>query len=333
MERVAELRHANRAQLGERRALVVGCGALGSATAMHLVRAGVGHVRVVDRDVVEQRNLVDQVLFTERDAALARPKAEAAARALRAFNSESSIEGVVADFSYLNARELARDADVVVDGVDNLETKLLLNDLAVATGTPYVYGGCAGSEGAVLAVLPGRSQCLRCLWPTPRQSSVLACEEAGALPGVIAATAALQFTEACKILLGLERELFGAFVRVDIWTGTVRRVALPEFLDGGRLCPACELRDLPYLDGRRGTNATELCGDDTVLISVRGGRRLDTRRLIERQRDNPSLRVTSECVRFSVEGCQLLVFTNGNTLIHGTTAARARAVHARYVAG
>jgi molybdopterin/thiamine biosynthesis adenylyltransferase len=332
MERVAQLRHTNRARLAERRAVVVGCGALGSAAAMHLVRAGVGHVRVVDRDVVEPRNLIDQALFSEADAELARPKAEAAAGALRAFNSESAIEGVIADFSHTNARELALDADVVIDGVDNLETKLLLNDMAVATGTPYVYAGCAGSEGAVLAVIPGRSPCLRCLWPAPRPNAALSCERAGVLPGVVAATAALQFTEACKILLGLERELFRALVRIDVWTGVTRRVRLPKYR-GGRPCPVCQQGNLPYLAGRRGTSVSELCGDDTVLISMRGNHRPDMEQLAERRRRNPSLRVTPECVRFEVEGCQVLVFATGNTLIHGASALRARALHTRYVTG
>lgn len=333
VERVAQLRGAALPPLTRARAVVVGCGALGSAVATHLVRLGVGHVRVIDRDVVEPRNLVDQVLYGEEDARQRRPKAEAAARALAGVNAASRVEGVVADYAAGNALRLSADADVIVDGADNLETKLLANDVAIAAGTPLVYGGCAGAEGAVLTVRPGHSHCLRCLWPEPAPlSAALSCERMGVLPGAVAATAALQFTEASKILLGLEDDLHPGLVRLDIWSGSLRRVPLPPY-PGARPCPACGDRDLAYLDGREGTTASELCGDDTVLLSTPSGR-VDLGRLARSRRGDPTLAVRGECLRFEVDGCRLLVFDSGRALIHGAGGAdRARALYARYVAG
>ncbi|HEU5269782.1 MAG TPA: ThiF family adenylyltransferase, partial [Jatrophihabitans sp.] len=191
IERVSALATADYPALAGRRVVVVGCGALGSAVAMHLVRAGVGAVRVVDRDVVELRNLAVQALYTEQDAELGRPKAEAAQAHLRALNSGCAVDGVVADFAPENARQLVAGADLIVDGVDSLETKLLLNDVAVADEIPLVYAGCAGTEGSVLAILPGRTHCLRCLWPAPGAAAArLNCQTRGLLPATAASIAA-----------------------------------------------------------------------------------------------------------------------------------------------
>jgi molybdopterin/thiamine biosynthesis adenylyltransferase len=330
--RVASLEGASLSSLRERRALVVGCGALGSAVAAHLVRAGIGHIRIVDRDVVESRNLVDQGLFDESDAELRRPKAEAAARALASIDADTEVEGVVADYAAGNARALAKDADVLIDGADNLETKLLLNDVAIDGDTPLVYAGCAGSEGTIMAVLPRRSHCLQCLWPARgrRLEAGLSCERMGVLPGAIAATAALQFTEAMKILLGLERDLAAGLVRIDVWGPSLRRPPMPPYRGRATSCPACEDGDLAYLEGCRGTHATELCGDDTVLLTAPG--QVDLDRVARARGGDPSLRVHPECVRFEAEGCRLLVFPSGRTLIHGAGGSgRARALHARYV--
>jgi adenylyltransferase/sulfurtransferase len=334
IERVAALRPADYSQLAGRRVVVVGCGALGSAVAGQLVRCGVGTVRVIDRDVVELRNLAHQSLYTEADAAGARPKAEAAADRLRALNAECRVEGVVADLAPGNARQLCAGADLIVDGADNLETKFLLNDLAVATDTALVYGGCAGTEGSVLAIRPGRTHCLRCLWPAPTEAAArLTCETRGVLPGAVATVAALQSTEALKILLDLDPSTLCGLVRVDIWDGVLRRVPTPAFQAEGRGCPACGLRDFSYLRGEHSTGARELCGDDTVLLSSPAAE-LDLDRLRHRHRDNASLRARPDCVQVEVDGCRILAFASGRTLIHGAGGLnRAKALYARHVLG
>jgi len=327
VSRVAELGAARYRDLADRSAVVVGCGALGSSVAAHLVRAGVGAVRVVDRDVVDEGNLPHQMLYTDDDARRHVLKADAARERLRAMNQDCVVEAVVADYAPGNALRLASGADVLIDGADNLETKLLLNDVAVATSTPMVHAGCAGTEGAVLAIVPGRTHCLRCLWPDATRSS-LSCETRGVLPGAVAAVAALQATEAMKVLLGLD-ELCG-LVRLDVWTALTRRVPLPAY--SPQRCPACGRRDLKYLRGEARTSARLLCGGDTVLLSDPAGSDLD--RLARRHRDNPSLRSGPECVQLEVDGCRVVVFASGRTLVHGAGGERrARAVHARHVTG
>lgn len=330
VERVPEL--ARRASLAQRSVLVVGCGALGSAVAAHLVRSGVGTVRLVDRDVVEERNLPVQLLYTERDAALGVFKAEAAAAHLREANGDCTVEGVVADYAPGNALRLAAGSDLLVDGADNVETKLLLNDVAVATGTPLAYAGCAGTEGAVMAVVPGSTHCLRCLWPEPTAAAGrMTCETRGLLPAAAAAVAALQFAVALKLLLGVDVGSLGGLVRVDAWEPEMRRVPLPPF-PTPEPCPACGTGDLAYLKGEHSTRARELCGDDTVLLCA--PEETDLGRLRERHYRNETLRSRPDCVQLEVEGCRIVAFASGRTLVHGAGGVeRARVLYGRHVVG
>lgn len=330
VERVPEL--VRRDALANRTVLVVGCGAIGSAVAEHLVRSGVGSVRVVDRDVVEERNLPVQVLYSEQDVALGALKAEAAASRLQGVNADCVVEGVVADFAPSNALRLSAGADLLVDGADNLETKFLLNDVAVATGTPLAYAGCAGTEGAVMAVVPGATPCLRCLWPDPTPAAArMTCETRGLLPAAAAMVAALQFTEALKILLGEDRSSLGGLVRIDAWEPGLRRIPLPPF-PGPEPCRACGIRDFAYLRGDHSTRARELCGDDTVLLYSPAPTDLDGLR--HRHSGNGTLRSRPDCVQLEVDGCRIVAFASGRTLIHGAGGVdRARVLYGRHVVG
>src|ERR671931_1086479 len=182
---------------------LVGCGALGTVLANALVRAGVGHLRLIDRDFIETNNLQRQVLFDEHDVAENLPKAEAAARKLGAINSTVYVEPVVADIDRTNILELTKDADLILDGTDNFEVRYLINDVAVKLGKPWVYGGCIGSHGQVMAILPGQTPCLRCVFeaaPAPGEAGT--CEAAGVLSPIVNIIASFQATEAMKILTG-----------------------------------------------------------------------------------------------------------------------------------
>lgn len=334
VERVDVLRAVDYGQLTERKVAVVGCGALGGAVAMHLVRSGVGTVRVIDRDVVELRNLTHQILYNDEDAILRRLKAEAAATHLAGLNRDCTVEGVTADLAPDSALRLTLDADLIIDGADNLETKFLLNDVAVATNTPLVYAGCAGTEGSVMAIVPAATHCLRCLWPTPSAAAArLTCETRGVLPGTVAMIAALQFTEALKILLGFDTDSLGALIRADVWHNALHPVPLPTFSTDGRACPTCVDRDFTFLRGDHHTATRELCGGETVLLSPPTAA-IDLARLARRHHTNASLRVQPECLQVEVDGCRFLVFSSGRTLIHGAGGVnRARALYARHIIG
>jgi len=331
MRRVRETGPGAPAALRERSAVIVGCGALGCAAATLLVRSGIGALRLVDRDVVEWGNLGDQCLYLEEDASTGRLKAEVAAERLSASDAGIRIEASVADVAADNVRDLIAGFDVVIDGSDNLETKYLLNDAAVATGTPWVYVGCAGSIGSVLAVVPGRTHCMRCVWPIPPAAHLVeGCESSGLLPTTAAMVAAVQVTEALKILLGKQDELVGQVMTIDTWTARVRRIPFRQFDGNLNNCPACGRGDFSFLNKRGARRAETLCGGDTVLI--RDDAWFDYEQV--RERLQLELRVsTPSFFSLDTEGCRLVVFQSGRALVHGTCdPVRARALLGRYVA-
>src|SRR6516162_7075110 len=208
---------------GQRRLLnsrvtLCGCGALGTVLANALVRAGVGHLRLIDRDFIETSNLQRQVLFDEHDVAENLPKVEAAARKLAAINSSIHVEPVVTDIDRTNIVELVKDADVVLDGTDNFEIRYLINDAAVKLGKPWVYGGCIGSHGQTMTIVPGQTPCLRCVFqaaPAPGESGT--CETAGVLSPIVNVIASFQVAEALKILAGRVEHINRDLVYIDIW--------------------------------------------------------------------------------------------------------------------
>src|SRR5438876_1758888 len=195
-------------RLLESHVTLCGCGALGTVLANALVRAGVGHLRLIDRDFIETNNLQRQVLFDEHDVAENLPKAEAAARKLGAINSSVYVEPIVTDIDRTNILELVKDADLILDGSDNFEIRYLINDVAVKLGKPWVYGGCIGSHGQTMTILPGQTPCLRCVFeaaPAPGEAGT--CETAGVLSPIVNIIASYQAAEATKILTGRRAQI------------------------------------------------------------------------------------------------------------------------------
>src|SRR5207249_2967231 len=205
-------------KLADSHVTLCGCGALGTVLANALVRAGVGHLRLVDRDFIETHNLQRQVLFDEHDVAENLPKAEAAARKLGAINSTVHVEPVVADIDRTNILELVSDADVLLDGTDNFEVRYLINDAAVKLDKPWVYGGSIGSHGQTMTILPGQTPCLRCVFeaaPAPGEAGT--CETAGVLSPIVSIIASFQVTEALKLLTGQLDAVNRELIYVDVW--------------------------------------------------------------------------------------------------------------------
>lgn len=307
---------------------IVGCGALGSASANILARAGVGSLRIIDRDFIETNNLQRQTLFDEQDIAAGLPKAEAAARKLRRINSAIEIEGLVADVNSSNVEELCGDADLLLDGADNLELRYLINDLAAQKGIPWVYGACITAEGRVMAVLPGKTACLRCVFPAPPAPGELeTCDTAGVIAPIVEMVAALQAAEAMKIMIGDEKALLGGLVMLDAWHGRMRTLAVNRELD----CPCCVGRDFSFLRDGGGSSAL-LCGRNAVQVSPARAGPIDFKPIVARLKSDARPVANQYLLRFQAEGYAITLFADGRAIIQGTNDPNvARGVYARIV--
>lgn len=350
---LAGIGEAGQARLGAGHALIVGCGALGTVSADLLVRAGVGTVTIVDRDIVEWTNLQRQTLFTETDVREGLPKAEAARRRLEQVNADVRIRAIVADFNPQNASGLmAGKCDppgVIVDGTDNFETRYLLNDLAVSNGVPYAYGGAVGTRGMSMTIVPGRTSCLRCIFDEPPPPGAgETCDTVGVLAPVAAIVASCQAADAIKVLVGREDLLSGTLLEFDLWHNQRRRIDVSAPAAG---CPCCGAERFEFLDGQRGSGAVSLCGRDAVQVrpgSSRDGVGMDLARLHERLSPHGRFEVTPHLIRGTLKheqptggdgqsgseggGVQITVFADGRALFHGIREEdHARALYARYI--
>ena len=309
------------------RVAIVGCGALGSVQAEALARAGVGTLRLIDRDFVEWSNLQRQFLFDEADAAEGLPKAVAAARRLAKINSEVASEPKVADLTPANAAELLEDIDLILDGTDNFETRYLMNDAAVRGDIPWIYGAAVGSYGLKLAIVPGRTACFQCVYPDPPRGAQPTCETAGVLGSVTATIAALQAADALKILALGPDSLKARLTTVDVWSGEIRQLDPPA---RDPACRCCSRRDFVHLDGARRAPIS-LCGRNAVQIHERS-RPVDLRDLAARLGALAPVRANEFALRVTLEPYELTVFPDGRAIVKGTTdAGVARSLYARYI--
>jgi molybdopterin-synthase adenylyltransferase len=316
---------AGQRRLLDARVAVIGCGALGSFQAGALARAGIGYLRIIDRDYVELSNLQRQWLFDESDAEQGLPKAIAAARHLAAANSDVQVDAQVADLTASNVQELLTGIQLILDGSDNFETRYLINDYCVRQGIPWVYGAAVGSYGLTMPVIPGATACLRCIYPEPPAGSQPTCETAGVLGPITSVIASLQVSEALKMLCGAEPSR--RVTTVDIWSGEIRQVAQPGPSDD---CPACARREFPYLDGRVRAHIS-LCGQNAVQIHERS-RPLDLEDLAARLAPLGAVRSNGFALRFELPPYHLMVFPDGRAIVKGTTdIGVARSLYARYI--
>jgi len=324
-ERFSPIGPQGQQRLRSARVLVVGCGALGSALAETMTRAGVASLTVVDRDCVEPSNLQRQSLFDEDDAAQARPKAVAAETRLRRLNSDVTVHGIVADLDAALARELVAPADLVLDGTDNFETRYVLNDVCLQAGVPWIYGACVAAHGAVLAVRPGKTPCLRCVLGERPQASE-SCDTAGVIAPIVQVVAGMQAAEALKLVSGCEAALVGGLVTIDIWAGSLE---VSRFDGRAPWCPSCTAGRYDYANAPA-TPVAALCGRDTVQI--RGEAPLDLARLAVRLRGAGEVLANEHLLRFRSPEGELVLFGDGRVLVKGTSdAARARSLYARFV--
>lgn len=321
---------AGQERLFESSAVLVGCGAMGSVAAGLLVRAGVGTLRIIDRDFVEPSNLQRQILFTEADARESLPKAVAAERNLRAMNTDAQVEPVVGDLTPQNAQELLSGFPLILDGTDNFETRLLVNDAAVSSGIPWIYAAAVGSYGVTLTIRPGETACLACLLES--QDGKLAAEEtcdtAGVLGSAVSVVASIEAGEAIKLLSGNAGALHHKLISCDIWSGRLQSIRVSRDPD----CRVCERREFDYLEGTAQPHIT-LCGRDSVQIHERR-RKLDLAELGRKLATASDAGVLNNefLLRFNVPPYEMTVFADGRAIVKGTQdPAVARSLYARYI--
>jgi molybdopterin/thiamine biosynthesis adenylyltransferase len=334
-------------------AVLLGCGALGAAAAETLARAGVGNLVIIDRDFVELSNLQRQVLFDEQDAAQSLPKAEAARRRLARINSQVAVTAVVDDINHTNIEQLTAGADVLIDGLDNFETRYLANDCAVRHGIPYLYGGAVGTSGMAFTILPhtrdgtakwetssGGNQatpCFRCLFseaPPPGENPT--CDTVGVLGPAVTIVAGFQAVEALKILTGNLDRLSRDLLTVDLWDNQVMHLKVSQAREDGD-CPCCKHRDFEFLEGRAGSSASALCGRDAVQLRHRQHRgQINLDEIAARLRPHGPVVANEFMIRADIRdggsAFELTLFADGRAIVKGTAEPRvARSVYAKYV--
>lgn len=340
MERYSrQMRFAGVGEAGQKKLLasrvtLCGCGALGTVLANALVRAGVGYVRIIDRDFIETHNLQRQILFDEDDVAAGIPKSEAAARKLRRINSEIQIESIVTDIDHTNIVDFVKDVDLVLDGTDNFEVRYLVNDAAIKLNKPWVYGGAIGSVGQTMTIIPGLTPCLRCVVETsPPPGMAATCETAGVLSPTINVIASLQATEAIKILTGHLEAINRELVYVDVWENEFRRFKISKLKDKVD-CPCCKQHNYEWLDGKMGAHTTSLCGRNAVQIAHRTSSQLNFQTLAEALQGATKGAVSHNkfMLRFTADGHEFTVFPDGRAIIKGThDIDKAKTLYAKFI--
>ncbi len=324
--RFAPIGEAGQERIRHAAVCVVGCGALGSFQAEALARAGIGRLRLIDRDTVETSNLQRQWLYSEFDAAEEAPKAVAAARRLEDVNRGVEVEPVVADFTPSNAEELVAGCDVILDGTDNFETRYLLNDVSVKLGTPWIYGAAIRSYGVVMPVIPDRGPCFACVYPEPPKGAQPTCDVDGVLASATASVAALQVVMALRILIGWDD--FDCRVHtLDVWTGEAKQMRAGE---RDAECTLCVQRQFRYLEGQQRVPVS-LCGRNAVQLHE-SARPLDLQQLASRLRPLGDVRVNEFALRIAIPKYALTVFPDGRAIVKGTTdIGVAKSVYARLI--
>lgn len=325
-----EIGRGGQKKLLDSRVLLVGCGALGAGQAEMLARAGVGRLRIIDRDFVEFTNLQRQTLFKESDAAERLPKAIAAKTRITEINSEIETEAIVADVNNSNVEQLIDGCDLVIDGTDNFQVRYLLNDACVKHNKTWIYGAAVSSYGATMTVIPGETPCLRCIFDEmPDAGSSPTCDTAGVIMPIIATVAATQVSEALKLLVGDTASLHHSLMQFDVWANDRQRIKL----DGpDPNCTCCGRHVFEFLDADAQEFAAVLCGRNAVQIAPPRSAEIDLAAMAERLSALIDVKQNEYLLRFTSSEYEVTVFRDGRAIVKGTDdISAARSVYAKYV--
>lgn len=325
-----EIGKAGQEKLLNSRVLLVGCGALGASHAEMLARAGVGRLRIVDRDFVEFTNLQRQSLFKESDAAERLPKAVAAKTRIAEINSGIDVEAIIADVNHSNIESLIEVCDLIIDGTDNFQVRYLLNDACVKHGKTWIYGAAVSSYGTTMTIIPGETPCLRCIFEEiPDAGSSPTCDTAGVIMPIIASISAIQVAEAIKILVGDTNSLHRSIVQIDVWQNDWRKIKLAApNLD----CKTCGKRNFEFLDAESQEFSAVLCGRNAVQIAPPKPSELDLPAFAANLSHIADVKQNDYLVRFTFDEREITVFRDARAIIRGTDdVSVARTLYSRFV--
>jgi len=308
---------------------IIGCGALGTVVANNLVRAGVGKISIIDRDFVELNNLQRQILFDEDDIGI--PKAVAAAEKLKRVNSDVEIEAMVKDLNHMNAEKIMRGVDLVLDGTDNIQTRFLINDVCVKSKIPWIYTAAVATYGMMMAIVPGKTPCFRCLLPdVPEPGSLPTCDTAGVLNTIPSIIASIESTEAIKILLKEKTTINaeGNLIFYDVWSNTFAKVT--EIRD--KRCRCCVEHKFDFLNAAKEEIITSLCGRKAIQITPVKSAAISFKLLAERLKRLGEVRFNNFILVFKERDKEISLFKDGRAIIKGTDDEKvARSLYARFV--
>ena len=313
-------------------AVVVGCGALGTVSSSYLTRAGIGHIRIIDRDFIEESNLQRQILFDENDIAEGIPKAIAAQRKLRGINTKTNIEGIVTDVNYANIDELTKNADIILDGTDNFETRFLINDFCVKNNIPWIYSACIGSRGVMMNIIPSKTPCLRCVFETmPQMGSFPTCDTAGVIGSIAGVIGSIQVTEAIKILTKNYESINKTLLEIDVWDTRYKQIDVSSLRNLNN-CPTCKSHKYRYLEAENGVMTTLICGKNAVQVMYRNISNIDLEKLAKRLASISDVSSNEFMLKFHVKDHEFTVFPDGRAIITGTNdLSTAKSLYSKYL--
>jgi len=325
-----EIGKSGQEKLLNSRVLLVGCGALGASHAEMLARAGIGRLRIVDRDFVEFTNLQRQTLFKESDAAERLPKAIAAKSRITEINSEIDVEAIVADVNLSNIESLIDGCDLILDGSDNFQVRYLVNDACVRHSKTWIYGAAVSSYGTTMTIIPGQTPCLRCIFDEmPDAGSAPTCDTAGVIMPIIATVSATQVAEALKILVGDTGSLHRSLMQFDIWANDRQRIKLS---DPNPDCKCCGQKIFEFLDAESQEFSAVLCGRNAVQIAPPSQTKIDLVSLAERINSVTEVKQNEYLLRFTSGENEITVFRDGRAIVKGTNdVSAARSLYAKYI--
>ena len=308
--------------------IVIGCGALGCAIANNLVRAGIGKIKIVDRDLVEISNLQRQILYDEEDVRERIPKSIAAKRKLEKINSEVKIEAIVSDVNFRNIEDLIKDCDIVLDGTDNFETRFLINEACVKHKIPWIYGAVIGGAGSTATIIPEKTPCLRCIIEEiPSPGNLPTCDTLGVLNTIPAVIASIQTTEALKIIVE-DKNLNNDLILIDLWSTSWEKIKIER----KRNCPVCVKKKYIFLEGEEISHATSLCGRNAVQIVPQKRSQISFKKLEEKLKHLGKVKYNEFVLSFKTGDYELIVFPDARVIVKGTTdISIAKTLYAKYL--